>query len=150
MSDASPRPQLGSNFRVEIDAGNGHVLEIGCCEVLFPSFRVPADAWQAADTARDPGPLTLRRASGGGTELYDWWDQARRGRAPKRRTLHVTLLADDRASVVLRWRFLEVRPVALGYSPLRSMESALVIESIELAFESIEMEAGARPMRARP
>ena len=124
----------------ELRSRNGRVLEPGFSEVVFPTFRVPSDAWRTAPDTGGDETLVLRRAACGGQELYDWWDQSRRGRAPQRRTVRITLLAEDQASVRMRWQFRNARPVALGFSPLRSMESALVIESIELAFDTMEME----------
>ena len=39
----------------------------------------------------------------------------------------------------MRWRFRNVRPVSLHYSPLNAMGNALLIESIELAFDDVEI-----------
>ena len=65
---------------------------------------------------------------------------ARLGKAPKRRTLEVRLLADDQRTVVMSWRFFNVRPVALAYSPLRAAETSVLMETLELAFDRMEMQ----------
>ena len=83
--------------------------------------------------------LVLKRGVAGTLDLYAWWDKARRGRAPQRRAVKIELLSDDHATVVLTWRFRNVRPVSLSYSPLRANESGILIETVELAFDSMEM-----------
>jgi len=83
--------------------------------------------------------LVLRRGVTGTLDLYAWWDQARRGRAPPRRTMNVKLIAEDRATVVWTWRFTNVRPVSLSYSPLRGVDGGVLMETIELSFDDVEM-----------
>jgi hypothetical protein len=51
----------------------------------------------------------------------------------------VTLLGDDQASVRMHWRFRNARPVSLHYSPLDAMGHALVIESLAIAFDGVEI-----------
>lgn len=135
VNDGERRPCTGRNFRVEIDEGNGRRIELGCSEVVFPAFGALPDL-------HEPGAgehLLLRRAATGGAELHAWWDRARRGRAPQRRTVSITLLGDDQATALMRWRFRNARPVTLHYSPLNAMGNTLVIESIALAFDGVEI-----------
>ena len=40
----------------------------------------------------------------------------------------------------MSWSFTNVRPVALAYSPLRAAETGVLIETLELAFDRMEME----------
>ena len=83
--------------------------------------------------------LILKRGVTGSLDLYIWWNKARLGKASKKRTVKIELLGDDRSTVVLTWRFRSVRPVSLSYSPLRAVESGIILETIELAFDSMEM-----------
>ena len=83
--------------------------------------------------------LLLRRAATGTSEFLAWWDKARRGRAPQRRTVSITLLGDDHANALMHWRFRNARPVSLHYSPLNAMDNALVIESIKIAFDRVDI-----------
>jgi phage tail-like protein len=144
------RPCLSSNFRVEIDEGNGRTAEVGVAEVVFPTFRAapgtagPGDA--AAPTAGER--RVLRRAWCGSLDLCAWWHQARKGRPPRRRTVRISLLAEDHQRVVMGWRFRQARPVALGYSPLSANASALLIESIEPELDLMEMFATGRRLAA--
>jgi phage tail-like protein len=75
----------------------------------------------------------------GSLDLYAWWDKARKGKAPKQRTVKVSLLADDHATVVLTWYFRRTRPLSLTYSPLNALQGTVLIETIELDFETMEM-----------
>ena len=60
-------------------------------------------------------------------------------RDPKRRTVKIELLSEDLTTVVLTWHFREAYPVSLSYSPLRALDGGIVMESVALAFESMEM-----------
>ena len=134
------RPLLNANFVVELGAGKGS----GFAEVVFAPFAAapePAHApsLAAAATAPVANRIVLRRGATGALDLYAWWDQARRGKAPARRVMNVKLLAEDHATVVWTWRFSNVRPVSLSYSPLRGVDGGILMETIELAFDDVEM-----------
>ena len=137
-------PYLTRNFRVEL-SGSG-TLAGGFCEVIFPEFVVKAPAKGRAQAVQLSGSpnLILRRGVQGSLDLYAWFDEERRrptgSRARRRRDLRVALLNEDHSAEVLTWRFIGVRPVRLGYAPLQSMASEVLIESIELEFERMEME----------
>ena len=136
------RPLLNTNFVVELAAGKGS----GFAEVVFGPFAAkPGTALQPLATALSAPPvadrLVLRRGATGALDLYAWWRQARDGRAPPRRTVTVKLLADDHATVLMTWRFRNVKPVSLAYSPLDALDGAVLMETIELAFDDVEMTA---------
>jgi len=134
-----------SNFVV--DWGGGSALTQGFAEVIFPPFvleggasTTAAQAATGSDAAAaDGGHLVLRRGATGALDLYEWWDRARRGEAPRRRTVTVRLLDADGEDVVMTWRFRNARPVSLTYSPLLAMESGVLMETIAIAFHGIEM-----------
>jgi len=46
---------------------------------------------------------------------------------------------DEAATVAATWIFTGVRPLSLAYSPLRASEPAVLIESVALAFEDVEL-----------
>lgn len=137
MSGHDPAPVPGHRFRVELVDGNGRAVEIGCAEVVFPPLAAHAEAQAAIGEEH----LVLRRATGGDMLLHDWWAKACRGRAPQRRSVRVTLLAPDRERAVMRWRFRNARPASLHYSPLNANESALVMESLAVAFDGVEIDS---------
>ena len=136
------RPLLNANFVVEIGAGKSG----GFAAVVFGPFAAKPGAAAPAPAAATPSsPLAdrvvLRRGATGALDLYAWWRQARDGRAPPRRTVTVKLLADDHASVLMTWRLRNARPVSLAYSPLDALDGTVLMETIELAFDDVEMTA---------
>ena len=142
------RPYPSSHFLVDFGDGNAWTASGGFSEVIFPEFVItsgkPAPRAQKppADSIveRQRTHLILKRGALGSLDLYDWWNKTRLGKAPKGRMLKVHLLADDQRTVVMSWRFTNVRPVALAYSPLRAAETGVLIETLELAFDRMEME----------
>lgn len=127
------RPCTGANFLVSFGSADAHAESAGFAEVIFPTFNLEAE--QNAPAPR----LVLKRGVSGSLDLYSWWDKARRGKAPQRRTVKVELLAEDQRTVVLTWRFFDARPLSLAYSPLNALEGGVVIETLELAFDRMEM-----------
>jgi phage tail-like protein len=140
----------GTNFLVDWGEADPRSAGSGFAEVVFPSFSMEgSDARDAAavaspaertDGARSTQRLVLRRGATGSLDLYHWWDEARRTRPPRTRTVTIQLLADDRTRVALTWRFHGARPVTLTYSPLHAIEASVVMETLELAFDAVEME----------
>jgi phage tail-like protein len=132
---AALRPRTGSNFLVDLGMASPRAEGGGFSDVVFPTFRV-----DPADTSDGASPhLLLSRAATGALDLHDWWQQARRGKASRGRVVKVMLLDDDQRTVVWTWRFRNARPVSLTYSPLRAMEPAILMETIALAFDDVEI-----------
>jgi phage tail-like protein len=136
------QPHGNSNFLVEFGAGKSS----GFAEVIFAPFTIGNGVESAAQVSVLAAPgtplgkrLLLRRGATGALDLYDWWNQARRGQAPPRRIVKVKLLAEDHATVVMTWRFRNVKPVSLAYSPLNALASGILMETIELTFDDVEM-----------
>ena len=135
-----------SNFVV--DWGGGSAASQGFAEVIFPPFVLGGGTSASAapvatgdgGAAPADGHLLLRRGATGALALYEWWDRARHGRAPRRRVVTVRLLGPDQKSVVMTWRFRNARPTSLAYSPLLAMEAGVLMETISIAFDSVEME----------
>ena len=142
------RPYPGSHFLVDFGDGKAWAVSGGFSEVIFPEFVITSGKRGArAQTPstdsileRQRTHLILKRGAIGSLDLYDWWNKTRLGKAPKQRMLKVHLLADDQRTVVMSWHFTNVRPVALAYSPLRAVEAGVLIETLELAFDRMEME----------
>ncbi len=140
MTERRDRPYTGANFLVSIGDGDGMAPAAGFAEVIFPPL--------VLDRSREPGAvpsapadglLVLRRGVTGNLDLYKWWDEMRRTQARATRTVVVQLLAGDHASVVMTWRFVRAYPVSVAYSPLRAMDGGILMETMELAFDSVEM-----------
>jgi hypothetical protein len=144
------RPHAGANFLVDLGEGDPRAAAGGFAEVIFPPFLlerppfgprdVPPDATAAAATPlAENRRLVLRRGATGRLDLYRWWDETRRANSPPVRTVTVQLLAEDHETVVLTWRFERAYPIGLSYSPLRAMDAGVVMETLELAFDRVEM-----------
>jgi phage tail-like protein len=148
MAVLSERPYRNSNFLVDFGRGESGSPLAGFAEVIFPDFVVdrpdglprlhrvpqPVEAGVAAANR-----LVLKRGVMGSLDLYTWWDEARKGTAPRQRTVKVELLGEDQSTVVLTWRFDNVRPVSLSYSPLRALEGGILMETLILEFDRMEM-----------
>ena len=149
MAVMRDRPYVNSNFLVDFGGGDSGSVSAGFAEIIFPEFtdnradRRLAEAMQSqvaeATPANDGNRLILKRGLIGSLDLYAWWSNARRGKASQRRTVKIELLAEDHSTVVLTWHFRNAYPVSLSYSPLRAMEGGVVMETVELAFDSMEM-----------
>ncbi len=148
MAVISERPYKNSNFLVDLGRGDSRSLLAGFAEVIFPDFMVgqpkgdqhPQPIEQAEVIAVNR--LVLKRGVMGSLDLYAWWDEARKGKASRPRTVKVELLGEDQSTVVLTWRFDNVRPVGLCYSPLRAMEGGILMETLILEFDRMEMLEG--------
>lgn len=146
MAVMRDRPYSGAHFLVAIGEGDGRSAAEGFAEVVFPPFvlrrereRAAGAAWVDAPDEPSANCLVLRRGVTGSLDLYRWWDEARRASAPPTRTVTIALLADDHDTVVLTWRFRRAYPVSVSYSPLRAVEGGIVMETVELAFDGVDM-----------
>jgi hypothetical protein len=128
-------PYGSYNFAVRISGtgrGRGRGDALGFSEVVLPPLVVDDRGGDA------PPRLVLRRGHTGSLELYEWW---RRESDPKRRRPAevVVDLLDDATRPVTRWRFSGCRLVSVSFSPLDALVSRPLIETAEIAYESVEM-----------
>ena len=147
MAVQRDRPYGNANFVVDLgDGSEGSAA--GFAEVVFPVFAARESAPREGDgsapaheAASGGGAerLLLRRGVNGTLNLYAWWHKARSGKAPQRRTVQVQLLAEDHATVVFTWRFRHARPVSLSYSPLRALDGGVLIETLEIEYDRVEV-----------
>jgi hypothetical protein len=134
------RPFLNTNFTVTLEPPDSASRSMGFCEVILPELPVrrPAKPAAAGSDAIVPR-LVLRRGFDGAADLRNWWKDTRRRKTPRPRTVVVQLLAEDCATVVATWIFTGARPVSIGYSPLNASEPAVLIETVTLEFEDVEL-----------
>jgi hypothetical protein len=141
MPRATPLPATSQNFRVTIGSGRSS-LELGFVRVDFPRLDVSARQAPTLPTAApgDDAPmLVLRRAWDGSSALADWWNQARKSPRTKPREVVIELMDAAGQRPRLRWAFSGCRPLALQHSALDAMQPALLIESLSLVFEGVEL-----------
>lgn len=134
------RPFLNTNFTVTLEPPDSVPQSIGFCEVILPELPVRRPAKTAAAESDVVVPrLVLRRGFDGAAVLRDWWKDTRRRKTPRPWTVTVCLLAEDCATVVATWIFAGARPVSLAYSPLHASEPAVLVETVALEFEDVEL-----------
>ncbi len=139
MAVMRDRPYVNSNFLVDLGTGDGNSVTAGFAEVIFPAFNIGSTNHSDPARAHESSRLILKRGLIGALDLYSWWSSAPRGKTPKRRTVKITLLGEDHSTVVMTWLFRKAYPTTLSYSPLRATEGSVVMETVELAFDSMEM-----------
>jgi phage tail-like protein len=133
-------PYRNFNFRVGI--GGRARANDGFSAVLLPTLLTRPDVAVDAESALgDDGSshLVLRRGFTGAMDLHEWWMQERGPKRSRGRVVTVELLDETNTEVGVAWRFTGCRPVALHYSPLDALESAIVNETIVLEFDDVEM-----------
>jgi phage tail-like protein len=136
------------NYPFGVDLGDGETA--GFAEVLLGTARIEVIEYREGadrqlETRKLPGRahtdnVVLRRGITGDLDLYRWWDAVRDGDVTARRTVTVTLYTEDRSTAVLRWRLLRAWPAAISFGPLRGLGQEVAIESLELAYERLELE----------
>ena len=83
--------------------------------------------------------LVLRRGYTGSLDLYQWWQQVAQGDVDARRSVAVILLDEER-NPVTRWVFRGAFPARYYFSQLDAMDGSTLVETIDLAFDSVGME----------
>jgi phage tail-like protein len=141
---ADGTPYRNFNFRVEID-GMGAT---GFSEVVIPDawitvveYREGAD--KVSGSRKLPGRVNygnviLRRGVTGALDLYNWWNAVRPGDLQRRTVLIVLLDAERRE--VRRWRVERAWPTRYAGPTLNAHGNEIVVETLELAHEGIEIE----------
>ena len=83
--------------------------------------------------------LVLSRGLTTNLDLWNWWEAARNGDPAVDRNVVVKLL-DGTLQLALTWKFRNAFPAVYRLSPLDAASSDLVIETVELAFDSMDVE----------
>jgi phage tail-like protein len=137
-------PYLNFNFRVEIDG----IAVAGFSEAELPEGRIEVVAYrEGADktsAARllpgrvEHGPVVLRRGFTGDPALFQWWSDAASGNVERHNVLVV--LQDEQCNDVARWQLRRAWPAKWEGPALRGLGNEVVIETLVLAHEGIELE----------
>ncbi len=137
-------PYRNFNFRVEIDG----LPETSFSEVVIPDIRIEVVEYrEGADkfsgTRKLPGRaqvgnVVLRRGIDRDLSLWNWFRAVRDGDLD-RRNVSIVLLDAERTDV-RRWSVLRAWPTAYVSGPLHARGNEVVIETLELACESVEIE----------
>ena len=143
-------PYPAMNFLVDIGTGETESTDAGLLEVIFPEARVQVLEYRNGNDRTDDarktqsitryGNLILKRGAIGSLTWYAWWNAVRNGDANSKRNISVRLQTEDRQADVLTWRFLRAWPVRHQFAPLHALNPGVLIETLEIAFERLEME----------
>ena len=140
-----PDPLEGSNFIVDFagteDASFSHVdLPVALLdEVAYRSGNEKANEPRKQPGLASYSHLVLSRGLTSNLDLWTWWESARNGDPAVDRNVVVRLL-DGTGQPVLSWKFRNAFPAVYRVSPLDAAASDLVIETVELAFDSMDVE----------
>ena len=150
MAVLRDRPYSGMNFLVDLGTGDSEGITAGVLEVIFPEARVQTFEYRSGNEKENQprkvtalthySNLVLKRGVIGALDWYEWWNQVRNGATDALRTVRVQLQSEDHTSAVLTWKFLRARPVNHQFSALNAVSGEVLLESLELAFERLEME----------
>jgi phage tail-like protein len=139
------QPYRDFNFHVEIDGiGESQFSEVSVpeAEITVVEYREGADKTSA--TRKLPGRvrygnIVLKRGVTGNLVLWEWFRANASGDFQARNVSIVLLDAERRP--VIRWNARDAWPTKYYASDLNAKGNEVVIELLELAFESIEVEA---------
>jgi phage tail-like protein len=145
MPGHAPEPFEASRFSVDLGTGDATLfsrVELPVATLGEVTFRSGSD--RTAEARRQPGlasytHLVLHRALTTNLDLWQWWELARHGDPSVDRNVVVRLL-DEVGSPRLTWKFRNAFPVVHRVSTLDGSSSDVVVESIELAFDSMDAE----------
>jgi phage tail-like protein len=150
MAVLRDKPYPGLNFVVDLGDGQTEGPEAGLAEVILPLAQVNKFEYRngnekettgrVVQTVTRYGNLVVKRGVIGSLNWYGWWNAVRNGDHNATRTVTVSLLNEDRSSIVLTWKFMRARPVNYLFSSLNALATEPLIETLELAFERFEME----------
>ena len=143
-------PYTNYNYVVDLGTGDPASVQAGFTEIVLPDMTIDVIEYRngnerESNTRKLPGRvhfgnLILRRGVIGALDLYQWIDQVRDGDRSAFRNVTVQLQSEDRTTIVLTWKFRKAWPARYAFSPLQAKGKEVLVESLELAFDSMEVE----------
>jgi phage tail-like protein len=142
----TPEPFEGSNFVVDLGTGTERPfarVDLPVAVLDEISHRSGSD--RSNESTKQPGlasysHLVLHRGLTTDLELWEWWEAARDGDPSVDRDVLVRLL-DDQGQPRLAWRFRNAFPVVHRIAPLDAIVGGVLMETVELAFDTMDAEA---------
>ncbi len=143
-------PYGNYNYLVDLGAGEPQAVQAGFSEILLPEVSIDAIEYRSGNDRElsvrklpgrvHYGNLILRRGVIGALDLYQWLDQVRNGDHAAFRHIAVMLQNEDRTNIVLTWKFKKAWPTKYSFSPLQAKGKDVLVETLELAFDRMDME----------
>ena len=148
MATLRDAPYGNQHFLVDLGAGDASPAA-GFSHVVMPDISIDVVEYRTGNDKESgvhklPGltrysNVTLKRGVIGSLDLYNWINQVRNGDANARRSVTITLLAED-LTPVLTWKLLRAWPVKYSFGDLNAKGTDVAIEELVLAYERLEME----------
>lgn len=131
-----------------VDIGDGEAA--GFSEVILPDSGSEIVEYREGSD-KDPnvrkligkpfvGNLVLKRGFTGSLDLYQWVKQSHQDPEQARRTVVLKLLSENGTDVVSTWKLRNAWPTRHSFSPFNAQDCHALIETLELACDSIEIE----------
>ncbi len=150
MATLRDRPYPGFNFLVDLGDGNTDGPQAGFEEVILPEVWVDVIEYRNGNDKENSthkltglehcGNAILKRGMIGSLDLYRWYDQIRNGDQKAFRTVTIHLQSEDHTQVVQTWKLLRARITKHTAGPLNAKSKHVVLETVELACERVEVE----------
>ena len=142
-------PYGNFNFLVDLGTGDTESPEARFNEVILPNGIVDVIEYRGGNEGTSAprkilgrtnyDNVILKRGLIGSLDLYEWWDEARRGNMSVYRDVTIQLLNEERSESVMVWRLFNAWPTGYHCSSLDAQGGDVVIEILELAYERFEM-----------
>lgn len=139
-------PFRAYNFKLLINGvAEGHFTEVTGLGVTVERIAY-REAGNNAVVRAVPGrvtypPVSLRYGLTSSTDLWEWLTAAVEGRV-SRRNVSVVMLDSSGTAEVIRWNLINAWPQEWYGAPLDAMSRELAIETLVLAHEGLQREAG--------
>ncbi|MBX2990953.1 MAG: phage tail protein [Bacteroidetes bacterium] len=143
-------PYGNFNYLVNLGTNDPQSVQAGFAEVVLPDISIDVIEYRngnerVSETRKLPGrahygSVTLKRGVIGSLDLYQWIDQVRNGNSNAFRNVTISLQNEDRTNIVMTWKFRKAWPVRYSFSALQAKGKEVLVESLELAFDRMEME----------
>ncbi len=150
MSVLRERPYVNGNFQVDFGTGDEDRLVAGFAEVILPASSAEVIEYRNGNEKENvprtiPGGVQherviLKRGLIGDLSLYEWWTQVENGDLSAYRDVTIRLESEDRSEAVFTWRLRNAWPAVYRFTPLNAGGSEVVMEIVELAYESMQVE----------
>jgi phage tail-like protein len=150
MSVERETPYPEYNFLVFLGVDDPQAVRAGFMEVILPEITVQVIEYRLGNDRQSQthklpgrasyGDLVLKRGVIGALDLYEWLAQVVSGNSNSRRNVEIQLLNEDRSEVVLTWKLRNAWPKKYQFSGLDAQGQSVMIETLILAIESMEIE----------
>jgi len=150
MSVLRERPYVNGNFEVDFGSDDPESVAAGFSGVILPASSAEIVEYRNGNEHENvprnmPGGIhrervVLKRGLTGDLALHEWWTQVEQGDLSAYRTVTITLFSEDRGEPVFRWILRNAWPAAYRFSELDADANDVVMEIVELAYESMAIE----------